>query len=377
MNLPYSNIEPIGELPDWSRQLEQIAAQPLEFCENFPAVARRHEAWWAGELTGPPLLLATANTRPDRPITRRLELLHDPDTWLEAKFADLRQLHRVEDTLPVVRVNFGPTLMGGIFGGRLEFGSDTGWTHSFINDDWSNAPDWQAIEDNQWWKLLRLLLDRVSAEAAGRFLVCTPDLGGAGDILFNLRGGSQLCMDVLDRPEKIQSASDAIYPGWRRVFADMYRRCLRNGAGMVHWMGLWSNRPYVISACDFNAMISPAHFEKLFLPDICRQAATAGRTVFHLDGPDAARQIDALLDVPEIQAIQYTPGAGTPSAMACLDMFRKIQRRGKPLIVITPADEVLALSQALRPESLAMIVQTPLTPEQLDDLFTRLCQRFE
>ena len=67
----------------------------------------------------------------------------------------------------------------------------------------------------------------------------------------------------------------------------------------------------MIPACDFNFLIGPREFERLFLPDIARQAATAGRAIFHLDGPGAARHIDALLDLPELQAIQFVPGAGT------------------------------------------------------------------
>jgi hypothetical protein len=144
----------------------------------------------------------------------------------------------------------------------------------------------------------------------------------------------------------------------------------------MHWLGVWSDRPYMIPACDFNFMIGPNEFNRLCLPDIARQAATVGRAVFHLDGPGAARHIDALLDVPDIQAIQFTPGTGTPSALAWVDMFRKIQRRRRSLIVVCPAHEVLTLCEVLAPEGLAFLLDNPPPPDELDDLFRQLCRRY-
>ncbi len=115
-----------------------------------------------------PLFLGTANTNPARAITRRLELLHDPEAWFEAKQRDLRQTLCVGDALPNIRVDFGPVMLGGLLGAPVWFESDTTWTESFINDDWSNAPSWQIPEDGPWWNLLRMLLRRVAQDAAGR-----------------------------------------------------------------------------------------------------------------------------------------------------------------------------------------------------------------
>ncbi|HOW69143.1 MAG TPA: hypothetical protein PKY77_00965 [Phycisphaerae bacterium] len=370
-----ASIEPLPESQGWTAVLEQVSSRPLEFCPDFPDIARRFEAWWAHDAIDRPIFIATANTNPARPINRRLELLGQPEAWLEAKLADLRQLHRLGDALPHIRVDFGPVLLGALFGGRLEFGSDTAWTHAFIDDDWSNEPDWTVRYDNPWYQLLGKLVELVSADAAGRYLVCTPDLGGSADVLLNLRGATGLCLDVIDRPERLGAAINRIYPAWRQVFADLYRGATRRGAGLIHWLGLWSDRPYVIPACDFNAMISPRQFRGLCLPDIARQAATVGRAVFHLDGPDAARHIDDLLEVPGIQAIQFTPGAGTPSAIPWLPMFQKIQARGRSLLIFCPPGEILEVCRGLRWEGLAILLEAPLTPPQLDDLLTHTRRR--
>ena len=352
----------------WTKKLTELSTQPLDFCGDFPTITRRIEAWWHQEVVDRPVFMAEANTRPDRPITRRLELMDQPD---------MQQTRRVGDIPPRVRVDFGPVLLGSLLGGTREIRSDTSWTHAFIRDDWSNAPDWTIPNDHPDLLLLRKLTEMVAQDAAGRYLVCTPDLGGSADVLLNLRGSEALCMDVVMRPETIKTAIDSICESWATLFADLYSHALEGNAGLVHWLALWSSQPYVVPACDFNAMVGPAHFDELFLPEIARQAATVGRAIFHLDGPDAARHIDALLDVPEIQAIQFTPGAGSPSALQWLDMLRKIQDRGRSLLIFTPTEEALELAEALKPEGLAIFIECPPAPDDLDALFSQFCRRFE
>jgi hypothetical protein len=367
---------PIESILQWTEKLTAIARQPLEFCEDFPRIARRLEAWWHHEAIDRPVFMAEANMRPDRPITRRLELMDQPDLWFREKMLDMQQVHRVGDILPRVRVDFGPVLLGSLLGGRREVRSDTSWTHAFIDDDWSNAPDWMIPDDHPDWRLLHELTQRVAQNAAGRYLVCTPDLGGAADVLLNLRGSAQLCLDVVMRPDTVKAAVEAIYASWQKAFASLYATSLEHGAGVIHWLGLWSSRPYAVPACDFNALIGPAHFRELFLPEIAREAASAGRAVFHLDGPDAARHIDTLLEVPEIQAIQFTPGAGSPSALAWMEMLKRIQEKGRSLLIFSPAEEVLTLAESLKPEGLAIFIEQSPPPAELDALFDRLQQPY-
>lgn len=367
-------VVPLPQRDSWTRALTDIAAQPLELCPDLPRIAQRLEAWWNASVLDRPVLLASANTNPARPVTRRLNLLDSPAEWLAEKKKDMLQQQRFGEALPTVRVDFGPVLLGALLGGHTEFNSDTTWTHAFIQDDWSNAPDWSIHEDHPWWPRLLQLLDLVSEDARGRYILCTPDLGGSADVLLNLRGSSELCMDALEQPQVITHAINAIYPAWRRAFIELYQRPTQRGTGVVHWLGLWSNQPYMIPACDFNYMIGPDEFNRICLPDIARQAATAGRAIFHLDGPGAARHIDALLDIPDIQAIQYVPGAGEPSTLAWLDLFRKIQARGKALLAMVPQHEVLEFSRALKPEGLAISVEgaDPATLPALFEEFQRL-----
>ena len=79
--------------------------------------------------------------------------------------------------------------------------------------------------------------------------------------------------------------------------------------------------------------------------------------IFHLDGPDAARHLDALLEIEEIDAIQWVPGDGKPPARAWLPMLSKVQRAGKGLWVSAPPEDVHAILEELRPEGLMIHVE--------------------
>ena len=107
-------IPPLSDIATWSEVLEQVASSPLEFCPDFPVIARRFEAWWEHDLLDRPIFMAMTSSKPEYPITKRLDLLHQPDAWFKAKHTDMLQMYGVGDTLPHIRVDFGPVMLGGL-----------------------------------------------------------------------------------------------------------------------------------------------------------------------------------------------------------------------------------------------------------------------
>jgi hypothetical protein len=362
----------------WAQNLATVAQTPLALLPDSLRIMTRFEAWWQQAALNRPLFIAKANADPTRPITRRLDLLDDADAWFTAKKLDLIQTRCFGDALPTLRVDFGPACLGALLGAPVEFSSetDTTWTHAFLNDEWNNAPDWTIHSDNVWWQRLQTLLDKVCADAAGQYLLRTPSFGGGSDVLLNMRGSGNLCLDTLEQPATIVAALDKIYMAWRQAFSSLFDAATRHGVGLLHWIELWSAQPYVVPECDFMCMIGPHEFRKICLPDIARTAGSVGRAAFHLDGPDAARRIDELLEVAEITAVQFTPGAGSPSALAWLPMFEKIQASGRSLLIFTPPHEVLPLSEQLRPEGLAIIIESLLSLPEAEELDERWMRRW-
>jgi len=104
------------------------------------------------------------------------------------------------------------------------------------------------------------------------------------------------------------------------------------------------------------------------MPSLKEQARRAGLCVIHLDGPDAARHAESLAKDPDITAVQYTPGAGTPSALAKLELFKMIQQHGTPLFIECPVSEVRQLAQKLDPTGVAIRVLDLRSTEEADEL---------
>jgi hypothetical protein len=61
-------------------------------------------------------------------------------------------------------------------------------------------------------------------------------------------------------------------------------------------------------------MISPAMFEEFVVPSLTRICARMDYTIYHLDGPGAIKHLPALLTVPGLTAIEWTPGTPNPYA---------------------------------------------------------------
>lgn len=354
------NVDRFEQEVRWVDGLRRIAASPLELCESFPRIAARHDAWWRGEITGCPVLIAAKGRGLPAPRGRCVELMDDPQRWLDTRKQQLADLAPLADGLPHIRVDLGPAALGPMLGGRTEITPDTVWTHPHIDDDYTNAPTGLLCEDNLYWRQFQACLEALAADAAGRYLVMSPDIGGSADVLTNLRGPDLLGMDMLEQPQRAAEALAGMYPAWRQVFAKLYDvAVVEHGAGVISWLGLWSNHPYTVVNCDFSALIGPREFARVFLPEIDRVARSAGRAVFHLDGPDAVRHADALAELDSLDAIQFTPGAGTPSALAHAPMLRRLQQKGKSVVPCVPAGEVASIVDALLPERLAMIVEGP------------------
>lgn len=346
--------------------------KPLEACPHFPEVAERWEAWWRFEADRP-LLVTAIGVRTGIRWDKCFDLLEKPDEWLAARRLQLEGLRWSRDIAPSIRVDLGPVVTGAFLGAPLHFaaGENTSWQTPVI-EAWTEAAVPRLDPQNRWLRTVRALLERTARDAAGRYLVCLPDYGGAFDILANLRGAENLLLDLYDQPERLAPAATRAVDAWETAFATAYETVTAAGAGVTSWLHAWSAVPYTLPTCDFNYMIGEEMFREQVLPSLAEQARRAGRCLFHIDGPGAAKHAEALAGEPALTALQYTPGAGTPSALERLPMLKRLQAAGKPLVVCCPAAEAGALAAALDPRGLALIPEGVRTPDDLARLEARI-----
>jgi hypothetical protein len=346
-----------------SVKLAEIRRRPLALMPDFLEVAERWENWWNFKADRPLLIGYVSRPGTAVPLESGFNLLDQPARYVASRRAYVESKIWLGDTIPSARIELGPVALGGMLGAPLKLmeNEGTSWQDPIIHD-WDNPPPLSLDPDNRWFKIVSTLADALAQDAAGHYAVMPPELGGALDVLSNLRDPNRLCLDVLECPEKIKRAAMQVVESWQTVFSMQYQKIVGHGAVPIQWLGCWSDRPYAITTCDFNYMISPEAFVDICMPSIHEQAARVGRSVFHLDG--APRHVQALIDDPAITAIQYSPGDGTPSALAYLDMFKRIQAAGKPVIVTTGAEEVKELVRNLDKRGLVFRI-TPMRSQQM------------
>ncbi len=233
---------------------------------------------------------------------------------------------------------------------------DTVWYHPTI-EDW-RTDGLRFDPENPWWQLTLSMAGEAAVRGAGKYLVAIPDFQVAIDILSLLRSPEKLCLDLFEHPTDVKRATAYILD---EVYVYCYgevRAAIAGGSPWVgDWIGLFAAGNHDIVQCDFAALISPRHFEEFCLPDIralCRRLDTS---IFHLDGPDAVRHLDALLEVPELHAIQWVPGAGKPPAVGWLPMLKRVQRAGKSLYITAAAADVPRILEELSPRGLMIGVE--------------------
>ncbi len=342
----------------WAKRLTAMAGQPLEYRRDFADVSGLWERWWNFEAERP-LVVGSVAKSANSPALKRgkaFDLLESPGEWLRVREDQVEETYWIDASIPCIRVDIGPVCVGAFLGAPLEFANEeeTSWQKPILTGDWSGEVP-ELDEANRWLEIVVDLARRTAAAGKGRYIVSLPDLSGAVDILANLRGTERLLFDLYDRPEAVVRAAAAINDRWKRVFELLYDAITSSGNGVTTWLGAWSSSPYTLSTNDFNYMISEPQFREFCLPSIVEQAKRAGRFAIHMDGPGAVKHMDALVETPEITAVQFTPGAGTPSALAWLPTWHMLQDADKPIALACPAEEVAELCARLDPRGLLLL----------------------
>lgn len=352
----------------WQKSLEQIQVSGLKYCPALPDVARRWNDWWRFRADRP-LILAQVAKISDIRWDKAFDLLDQPGEWVRLRRKQVEQTYYFGEALPSVRVDIGPVAMGAFMGAPMHFAlpEQTSWQSPVI-ESWENAIRLVVNPDNVWFRKVLLLTETLAEDACGEYLVCLPDLTGAIDAIANMRGTQNLCFDLYEQREAVLLAAAQAVDAWEMVFSRMYDLVLGLGVGITQWVSCWADSPFTVPTCDFNALIGAADFKAVCMPSLKEQARRAGLCVFHLDGPDAARHAETLAEDPDITAVQYSPGAGTPSALAKLPMFRMFQKHKVPLFIECPFDEIKQLAQELDPRGCAIRVSGLESQKQAEAL---------
>ena len=254
----------------------------------------------------------------------------DPE-W-RAEYLDWYVAHSslMADMLPVANTQLGPGSLAAILGGVFEGGEDTIWIHP----DPNYTDDIKFDPNHPNWLLHKELLKACKRKAQGHYYVGMPDLMEGMDVLAAMKGTDKVLLDTVMQPEVLERQMQQINDIYFQVFDELYD-IIREGDEMAFcYFSSWAPGKMSKLQSDISTMISVDDYRRFVQPFIREQCQKIDYTLYHLDGVGAMHHLDALLEVKELNAIQWTPGVGEPQGGSpkWYDLYRKILAGGKSIM---------------------------------------------
>jgi hypothetical protein len=326
--------------------------------EDWAAIKQRWQGWWQGEMYDRPLLCLRAPRNGAGPA-QGLDV--DPLTqWTDSAYfihraeEELRCMCLLGEALPSCwdPISAGHALY---FGCQPHFEADTLWVEPAPTgpDGYPLLSGWR---ESAWWRLACAMTSSFARASRGRFFVFPFWGNHEGDTLALVRGIEQFLLDFV--PEASGAYSPWLVWAIREmaaihveIHADLCRRAWAPEVGMegtLNNLGPWSPTTTLPFDCDISCNISPRAFRELFVPPMVEAMQAVEHRIYHLDGAGALHHLDTLLGIPELQAIQWVPGAGHEAVAQWLPLLGRMHRGGKSTVIYAQPGEVGLLLDAVR-----------------------------
>jgi hypothetical protein len=234
------------------------------------------------------------------------------------------------DILPVVNTHLGPGSLAALMGAELEGGEDTIW----IRHRPGNKMNLEFDEHHPAWILHRDLLEACKARSNGNYFTGCPDLVEGLDVLASIRGTTDVLTDMIMQPDELEMQLQQVNQVYFEVFDRIYEIIREEDEMAFCYFSIWGPGKVSKLQSDISTMIPEEDFRRFVQPFIREQCLKIDYTLYHLDGVGAQRHLDALLEIDELNAIQWTPGIGEPQGgnPCWYDLYRKILAGGKSVM---------------------------------------------
>jgi len=331
----------------------------LERKPDFEKTLARFEAWWDRQIIDRPPVdgLHVGRDHPPRHPVPEKKHATLREGWFDFEYA-IEQLEAnldgavfVGDSFPRFWPNLGPELCATVFGADLEFQPETTYSRPIVKSC-RDILELKPNLDNPYWNAIRRATDLSLERGRGKWITGLTDLHTNGDLVAALRNPQDMCLDMATDLEGVRAACDYVTrSAFALMYEDLWTRISACGQPATTWCPvLHAGRMYVTS-CDAICLFSTPMFKEAVLPSIVWEMRYLDRNLFHLDGPGAIRHLDALLDLPELDAVQWVRGAGHGRAADWIDVYKRIQARGKGIqLMASDIADAKAVAEHLRPE---------------------------
>lgn len=302
----------------------------MRYKQDWDAARGRWEAYWRHQNRGLPLMCVIAR-RPEieggraygeimcqgryYDMPEALQWVDTDDQYCNAgrmveRYRFFCAQHEfLADSFPNLCIDFGPGSLAAYLGSPLRFAEETVWTEPCLED--LTQPIRFAEQDACFQRHLELAR-ACRALVGDDFPVDMPDLMENLDALAALRGTQALLMDTILDPESVEQRLEELAGIYYEYYDRFYEIIRAEGGSAYTVFQIWGPGRTIKLQCDISAMLSPESFRHFAVPHLRRQARGADNVLYHLDGEDAIRHLDAVLEIDEIDVLQWTSGDNGP-----------------------------------------------------------------
>ncbi|HHW47742.1 MAG TPA: hypothetical protein GXX14_03880 [Clostridiaceae bacterium] len=212
-------------------------------------------------------------------------------------------------------------------------------------------------KDNYWYKWYRDALLFFAHEGNGRYYTLPTFGNHSTDTLGLIRGIQNLMLDIVDRPEWVRAQDRQIADILIDIINERFLDVEKNKVeGYINDASMWApKRPWGLH-CDISYCISTEVFKYLFWESQIRIADMTEYAYFHVDGVGVLNHLDLILSERRIRAIQWLPGDGRNYPMQWIDVYRKVQEKGRSLQIYAEYDDVLPILKEIKPNGVCINV---------------------
>lgn len=361
--------------------MESLTTESRSFSlkPDFDECIARIYAWYEQQLVDrPPIRFHHHNIEYERHQVAEGTWKTHEQRWLDVEFQirmflrSLREARFLGETFPVFWPNLSAIAYNLFLGQEATFDEVTAWAQPCI-EDIDNLPELRVQWDNRYFRTAEALTRRALELAEGHFMVGYTDMYTGPDCAMQLRGTEQLCIDLISSPRQAHKLMNLTFAEYARVYRHFDTLLKAHRQLSVTWMNLPSYETFNVLGCDFAVNISPTHFEEFCMPLLRKEAELFVRNVFHLDGPGVAKNIEAILTLPNVVAIQWAQGYGDDQPiMQWVPLIKRIQEAGKSVIVDLQLSELDDFMQQV--DRTGVMLWISAQPDVQQDVIKRVAQ---
>ncbi|MCL2159578.1 MAG: trimethylamine corrinoid protein 2, partial [Oscillospiraceae bacterium] len=280
--------------------------------DNLAKTKEMFEKWWLCQNDSRPLMNIRARleapTAPPLPTSAPVspEQAYLDLDYIMPRFLNYANSHAfLCDSMPNMSINIGPGSLATYAGSEPVFRWDTVWYSECI-DDVRSYPALAYDPASKWWVRHMDILKEAKHRSNDEFFVCIPDIIENLDIISAMRGPQNTCYDLMDEPEAIKRLVESVDDVYFEYFDRFYEELKIDSSMMYTAFEILGEGKTAKVQCDFCAMIGPEQFKEFVVPSLTKQCRELNHSVYHLDGKECVKHLDALMGIESLQALQWT-----------------------------------------------------------------------